>query len=62
MYVQPLNANLSTRYEAPAVKAFNFAEKSGMLYYITAGDKAEEKPGIVSSEYGNRCEDADKRR
>ena len=46
LYVQPLNANLSTRYEAPAVKAFNFAEKSGMLYYITAGDKAEEKPGL----------------
>lgn len=46
LYVQPLNANLSTRYEAPAVKAFNFAEKSGMLYYITAGDKAEEKSGL----------------
>ena len=24
-------------------------EKSGMLYYITAGDKAEEKPGLYRS-------------
>lgn len=47
LYVQPLNANLSTRYEAPAVKAFNFAEKSGMLYYITAGDKAEESRDCI---------------
>ena len=28
------------------MKAFNFVEKSGMLYYITAGDKAKEKPGL----------------
>ena len=46
LYIRPLNAKLSIRYEIPAVKAFNFAEKSGMLYYITAGDKAEEKPGL----------------
>lgn len=46
LHIQPLNAKLSTRYEIPAVKDFGFAEKSGMLYYITAGDKVKEKPGL----------------
>lgn len=46
LYVRSLDAQSGVRYEAPAVKAFGFAEKSGMLYYVSAGDKAQEKPGL----------------
>ena len=36
---------LSTWYEAPAVKALTLWRKRN-VYYITAGDKAEEKSGL----------------
>lgn len=46
LYVQSLTMKGTSSYKFPAVKDFSFAEKSGMLYYTSAGDKAGKKPGL----------------
>lgn len=46
LHVRPLDASTASGYEFPSVKDFGFAEESGMLYYVSAGDKADVKPGL----------------
>lgn len=46
LYVRPLDAAHGSLSELPAVKQFGFAKKSGMLYYVTTGNKTDQKPGL----------------
>lgn len=46
LYVRHLDASVASCRKFPAVKEFGFAEKSGMLYYVSAGDKGDVKPGL----------------
>lgn len=44
LYVRSLDGSSVLRF--PDVKDFGFAKKSGMLYYTSAGDGKENKPGL----------------
>ncbi len=44
LHVRSLDA--SQIFHIPAVKEYGFAAKSGMLYYVTVGDKEDTKPGL----------------
>lgn len=46
LYVRPLDVAHGSLSELPAVKQFGFAKKSGMLYYVTTGNKTDQKPGL----------------
>lgn len=46
LYVRSLDGSRVTKF--PAVKDFSFAKESGMLYYISAGDGKENKPGLFA--------------
>lgn len=46
LYIRSLDGNKS--YHFPAVTDFNFAVKSGMLYYVSKGDSIGQKAGIYT--------------
>ena len=44
LFVRSLDGSKVMKF--PAVKDFSFAKESGMLYYVSAGDKQDGRPGI----------------
>lgn len=46
LHVQSLDKEGVAQYRIPSVKDFGFAKENGMLYYVTAGDKAGKAPGL----------------
>ena len=46
LYIRPMDKARFSSFELPAVKEFGFAKESGMVYYISAGDKWKNKPGL----------------